>query len=369
MRSHTMQILITLGLLSMSANTVHANDPDTNTPWPVGSTEEQMDSTKTLMSCYGDPVNGWGTFHAGIDIDENTEEENGDYVRNVQAGVIKRILYNTLEDEYTVVTAPTVSSDNGWHYGHLCNPNDYGWFYENQPINQGDLIAEMDSVSATTIHTHFAWVNVYNVEVALVNPLDYLEAEPEGSDYWEFNPDGLTPPFEHMFLPDACPWEWSGWTLEEAQEKIIPDDSLYGNIDFFFGVSLQGEGQGEVCSYTEDCVPERVYWELIQETASSGTQVLEEKYLMNFDCALSSEENNEIAKLLYFKWFMGNMFGKNGVLMCLTNCGDMQTWEGLGLDNIEEDWWDTDRDYLYPHSNNTNPVLAEYRDGPLERLT
>ena len=67
-------------LLFIAISVSRANDPTHGIHWPVGSTEDQMNNTKTLMASYGDLVNEWGTFLPGIDIDSNTESENGDYV-------------------------------------------------------------------------------------------------------------------------------------------------------------------------------------------------------------------------------------------------------------------------------------------------
>ncbi|MCD4775137.1 MAG: M23 family metallopeptidase, partial [Candidatus Aegiribacteria sp.] len=122
MRSHTMQILITLGLLLMSAITVHANDPDPDTPWPVGSTDSLMNFTKTLMTSYGDPVNGWGEFHAGIDIDANTESPSCDEVRSVIDGdvVISNMYRFYADSAYQWIVITTEGTDRGRGFRDGC---------------------------------------------------------------------------------------------------------------------------------------------------------------------------------------------------------------------------------------------------------
>ncbi len=72
------QTILAICLLLSAVNSSLANDP-TSVPWPVGSTEAAMNSTKTLMNSYGDPQNDWslGRFHCGLDFDSMTEPPLG----------------------------------------------------------------------------------------------------------------------------------------------------------------------------------------------------------------------------------------------------------------------------------------------------
>ena len=58
MRKISILIIISLSLFSLMVTSSFANEPNT-IPWPVGSTEAIMNSTKTLMNSYGDPQNDW----------------------------------------------------------------------------------------------------------------------------------------------------------------------------------------------------------------------------------------------------------------------------------------------------------------------
>ena len=353
---------ILLTTLLILASVSIANDPAYGIPWPVGSTDSLMNFTKTLMNGYGDRNNGWYQFHTGIDIDNCTEPEDGNCVRCVEDGVIGRIRHIGTSSGYFVVVIPTPSSQYGWCYGHLKDPAAQGWF-EGRSISEGALIDTMINTPAMDPHVHFSWVDKDSVNTCLVNPLDYLTPEPEGSNYWQFNPDELTPAFEHMFLREHYANEWSSFYPNSglAQDSIMDDDNLTGNVDFFFGVALQGGDAGgtdDKCFV--DCTPERVYWELIREN-ESGSEVLSENYVVNFDCPLTNDD--ETAKMFTFVYSMNAMFGNEGVLMCLTNCGDTQGWENLGIDNIEENSWRTNKNYAYLNVTTINPVLAEYPDG------
>jgi len=107
-------------VLSLCLSVSRANDPSM-IPWPVGSTEGQMNNTKTLMASYGDPVNGWGEFHAGIDIDANTESPSCDEVRSVLDGdVVISNMYRFYADsayQWTVITTEGTDRGRGFRDG------------------------------------------------------------------------------------------------------------------------------------------------------------------------------------------------------------------------------------------------------------
>ncbi|MCK5036193.1 MAG: T9SS type A sorting domain-containing protein [Candidatus Sabulitectum sp.] len=96
--------------------------------------------------------------------------------------------------------------------------------------------------------------------------------------------------------------------------------------------------------------------------------MLLEKYLVNFNCPLNNQENEKVWQL-YFRHDLDDMYDygpsagdHDGLIFCLTNCGDTQAWENLGIDNIQENSWQTNSNHLYSGETN-NPVLAAFPDG------
>jgi hypothetical protein len=257
-------------LLIFSAVSI-ANDPTYGIPWPVGSLAS-MNEAKPLMNGYGDLNDQWNDFHTGIDIDDSTEPDSGLKVRCVEDGFIADIWPQGGSSGWSVIITPTMGSQNGWCYTHLENPG-VRWS-EGDPIDQGDFIDSMIVDGAMETHLHFCWVDKDEVETSLVNPLDYLMSEPEGSDYWQFNPDELTPEFKRMFLPEYWAYEWETQypNTSSVEDDMIPEDEISGDVDFFFGVTLQGgDNESRYQTYWVDCVPERVYWELTREI-QTGTE-------------------------------------------------------------------------------------------------
>lgn len=253
----------------------YANAP-TMVPWPVGSTETIMNSTKTLMNSYGDPQNNWdlGSFHCGIDFDAWTEPPLGTTLVRCVHGikeptppdvVITRIIqdYERGYYEYAVVTTAGTSEldheDYGWCYEHLSDP----YFSPDQweewdTITEGDFIAAMQ-LGPDTRHTHFKWTTWDFDNWCYVNPLDYLTPTPTGSNYtWTFNPEGYTNDFEYFFLEDMPHSSWpesTGDVISIMMDKYL----LYGEVDVFFGFGLSGVGQNTTpeCG-RNDLAPERI---------------------------------------------------------------------------------------------------------------
>lgn len=133
----------------------------------------------------------------------------------------------------------------------------------------------------------------------------------------------------------------------------------------FFGFSLRGEGENTTpdCG-RDDLAPERIKWDMIRETTSED-ETIETNYVVNFNCQLSDQEDDRVRQL-YFRHQLGAVFPEvdgDGLIICLTNCGDMQGWDNLGIDNIEENCWDTNTNYEFS-DDVINPVLAAYTDGP-----
>ena len=116
MRITSIFVFIIVPLSSIS----YATSP-TSVPWPVGSTDSLMNFTKTLMASYGDQVNGWGEFHAGIDIDSWTETPNCDDIRSVLDGdVVISNMYRFYADsayQWTVITTEGTDRGRGFRDG------------------------------------------------------------------------------------------------------------------------------------------------------------------------------------------------------------------------------------------------------------
>jgi len=180
---------------------------------------------------------------------------------------------------------------------------------------------------------------------------------------WLFNPNENDPAFRSFFLEDMAPGSWPS-DPASVPPIMLDENDLAADVDVFFGFSLRGEGE---CT-TPDCgrddlAPERIGWSIVRETPTGDVSV-ETRYLVHFDCPLSYEET-EKPRLLYFRHDLEDMYPEDGegLFSCLSNCGDMQGWESLGIDNIEENCWDTNSNHLFS-GDASNPVLAAYGDGP-----
>ena len=143
-----------LFLICFFSTVSNANEP-TTIPWPVGSTEAMMDSSKTLMNSYGDPQNSWysGSFHCGLDFDAWTEPPLGTTLVRCVHGVnepdppsviITYLNAPSFTDgslQYVVVTTAGTDSINfdeyGWGYEHLFNTAYYGWKLREQICGGG----------------------------------------------------------------------------------------------------------------------------------------------------------------------------------------------------------------------------------------
>jgi hypothetical protein len=390
-----MKVINAFVMLFLLLTSAFANDP-ASIPWPVGSTPPIMNSTKTLMNSYGDPQNAWGDgFHCGVDFDVWTEPPLGTTLVRCVHGetgspvVISRRLQDYWRGyyEWTVITTPGTDEynheDYGWCYEHLTNPVDLvtpensddgvpGWQLWEE-INVGEQIASMNP-DVETQHTHFKWTTWDFDDWCYVNPLDYLTPSASGSNYtWTFNPSGYTPAFELFFGEQRIPEAWpASPTLVVEDPNFLKDENnLSGAVDVFIGYGLSGVGQTTMpeCG-RNDLAAERIFWKIRMNTVS-GYQDIVNKWLVNFDCPLTYQDT-ENCKLLYFKWDLdqlNNIFtyipdelDHEGLIVCLTNCGDAEGWDNLGIDNIEENWWQTNA-VLDGTEVTINPTLAAFPDG------
>ena len=241
-------------------------------------------------------------------------------------------------------------------------------------IGKGELIAEMCPYVQPVVHTHFMWTTWNYDNIGYVSPLDYLNGAPVQGEHfdWIFNPQEYPSIFESFFLADVIPASWptnpSAVFSDTLDRNTLGlDVAPNGDIDLFFGYSLLGRGD-YTNPYHErnDLTAERIKWDIVRET-QSGDEEIESNYVVNFDCPLSNLEE-EIPELHYFSLDLDELYNYvtdeyGGLIVCLSNCGDMQGWEGLGIDNIGENCWNTNSDYLFS-GDVTNSILAAYPDGP-----
>ena len=89
--------------------------------------------------------------------------------------------------------------------------------------------------------------------------------------------------------------------------------------------------------------------------------------MMGSTCSFFTNQGDDNrVRQLYFRHQLGAVFPEDdgdGLIVCLTNCGDMQGWTNLGIDNIQENCWNTNAHFEDP-DDTVNPVLAAYKDGP-----
>ncbi len=366
MKRYESNLLIILAIIVAFSNTGICNDPDPDTPWPVAFALSGMNVSHTLFNSYGDLNGIWeaSVFHAGIDIDATTGEPDCNEVRCVDDGYATKVDEVPIpgtqdETQWIVIICDELGGavENGWSYGHLTQPS----FSEEEYVAEGELIGYMhDSVSVP--HVHFMWNNWDSNHMAEGNPLQYLDKAPlfeEGYE-WEFNPENHDPPFEFFFLPQIWYTDWDDLTVSAAFDSMIDPSDLSGNVDFFFGIALRGDGMpgGEGVG-RNSLAPQKIKWDVVREFPS-GDQILDSKYVVDFDCWLSGDPDSR-AQMLYFRHSMFDMYEYNALLCCLSNCIDADDWDGIN--NIDETHWNTDSD-REGSADTDNPILAKYPDGP-----
>ncbi len=368
MKLQAISILITLLIITAFPGTGFSNDPAEDTPWPIGFNAGEMNISRTLMNSYGDLNGSWlySVFHAGIDIDATTGSLGCDEVRCVDGGYATIVDWNDIpgtedEIEWIVIICDELGGtvQNGWSYGHLTEPS----FSPYQYVAEGALIGYMhDSVS--TPHVHFMWTDWDENEWSYCNPLKYLDPSPTFEDnfVWTFNPDNNDPPFDHFFLENMSYSAWENLTVVETQNLMLDPASLSGNVDFFFGVSLRGDGMpfgGGVGR--DDLTSQKIKYDVVRELAT-GTEILDTRHVFDFDCELNATPGfDSRAQMLYFRHSMDALqFGNDALAYCLTNSNSSEEWDGIN--NISERYWYTNR-IVVSALDTENPVLAKYPDG------
>ncbi|MCD6586948.1 MAG: VCBS repeat-containing protein, partial [Candidatus Fermentibacteraceae bacterium] len=371
MRSQTINILMTLLILAVFSGRGQANDPAEDTPWPIGFNAGEMNISRTLMNSYGDLNGSWlcSVFHAGIDIDATTGYPNCDEVRCVDGG------YATLVQEIPIPGTDGLTQwlviicdelggtvQNGWSYGHLDQP----------PFPQEALVADNALVGTMTTnidtpHVHFMWTDWNSNDFSYCNPLNYLDPAPifEENYQWVFNPENNSPSFDYFFLEDMNYSAWENLTVVETENLMLDQSCLSGNVDFFFGVSLHGEGMpfgGGVGR--NDLTSQKIKYDVVRELVS-GEETLDTRYVFDFDCVLKADTANpddSRAQMLYFRHSMQALFGHDALAYCLTNSNSSEEWDGIST--ISENCWNTDCFEIDETNSTVNPVLAMYPDGP-----
>lgn len=369
--SSSLQKLLGAMFLTVSAGNLFANDPNLNTPWPVGFNTGQMNISRTLMHSYGDLNGTWpsSVFHAGIDIHESTGSPPCNEVRCVDDGyatVIDPIEIPGSDGDYQYVVIICDGKEglvqNGWSYGHLTEPS----FDPDDPVSFGELIGYMTS-DITNPHVHFMWTDWNSNAYSYCNPLEYLAPSPTSGDgyEWAFNPEENTPSFEHFFLEDMYFTTWGDMSDTQTLNAMLDPTDLSGNVDFFFGVSLRGDGMtGGTGAGSITLAPQKLSWDVVREIISDEI-IIDSRHVFNFDCLLYARDrpNPDLrAQQLYFSHPMISLFGNNDALsFCLTNCEITADWDGINT--VREDSWNTDALAVDVTESTENPVLARYPDG------
>ncbi|MEA3265456.1 MAG: FG-GAP-like repeat-containing protein, partial [Candidatus Fermentibacteria bacterium] len=369
MKLQAISILITLLIVTAFPGTGFSNDPAEDTPWPIGFNAGEMNISRTLMNSYGDLNGDWtfSTFHAGIDIDATTGYLDCDEVRCVDDGYATLVESIEIpgsdgEFEYLVIICDELGGtvQNGWSYGHLDQPP----FSQYDPVADSAFVGTM-TTHINTPHVHFMWTDWDENEWSYCNPLKYLSPSPifEENYQWTFNPDNNNPSFNHFFLEDTSYSAWENLTVVETQNLMLDPASLSGNVDFFFGVSLRGDGmpfgQGDG---RDDLTSQKIKYDVVRELATC-TEILDTRHVFDFDCVLNASPGfDSRAQMLYFRHSMEALFGHEALAYCLTNCNSSDEWDGIN-NIIENKCWNTDCFEIDPTSSTANPVLARYPDG------
>ncbi|MBN2587971.1 MAG: peptidoglycan DD-metalloendopeptidase family protein [Candidatus Fermentibacteraceae bacterium] len=366
MRKEIKTVLVFTTLLAVLNSGTYANDPDPNTPWPVAFALSGMNVSHTLMNSYGDLNGSWESslFHGGIDIDATTGDPDCSEVRCVDDGFVTvidsvEIEGSDVEYEWIIIICDELGGvvENGWSYGHLTDPE---VSYE-QYVPEGQLLGYMNE-NVSSPHLHFMWNDWDDNHMAEGNPLVYLDHAPllEEGYTWEFDPEEYD--HRYFFLPDMSYSDWEPYTVAEFFAMMLDDSDLSGNVDFFFGVGLRGDGEtGGEGDGSNDLAPQQIKWDIIREYPT-GDQAIDSRYVVDFDCWLSNEpESDSRAQMLYFRKSMNAMYGFDALLYCLSNCTDAEDWDGINT--IDERSWNTDSD-CEEDGSTENPVLAMFPDGP-----
>ncbi|MBD3278874.1 MAG: hypothetical protein GF388_11295 [Candidatus Aegiribacteria sp.] len=357
-----------IGLLGALLLTVFA------TPWPVGVTPAGQDSSWTIMTSYGtfhfdwedvsNPVS-FANFHFGIDIPDYPGFAGEDTVRCVRDGYVTNMdsvaIRGRTSYQYHMVICDSMSDTTGWFYGHMDDPN----FSENDAVYLSDSIGVMTHLISTP-HVHFMRSDsVYNHQnPGLLNPLDSLipPASSASGFVWEFAESADT----LFFLEEMDHLAWPQYNQghpEDVWQYQVEPGNIHDAVDLFYGYRLLGNGINPISLGEFPLNPHMIKWTANRYLVSDTSEVLT-RYVAEFTGQIGASADSTKYRQFYFRWSRLNYLIPslgNGLISCLTNCGDTAGWNGIN--NIEENCWQTDIDNELSGVT-ANPVLAAYPDGP-----
>ncbi|MFO8182816.1 MAG: T9SS type A sorting domain-containing protein [Candidatus Aegiribacteria sp.] len=131
----------------------------------------------------------------------------------------------------------------------------------------------------------------------------------------------------------------------------------------FYAYWLTGDGTKPLPMNQYPLNPHRIMWSL-SKLCKEDTIHVDSSFVVEFTGELGAAADSLRYRQFYFRWARKEwLFGSPnfGLISCLTNCGDTPEWNGI--DNIEENCWQTDIDNELSGVT-ANPVLAAYPDGP-----
>ncbi|MBD3277267.1 MAG: peptidoglycan DD-metalloendopeptidase family protein, partial [Candidatus Aegiribacteria sp.] len=284
MRKAIKNVLVFTALLAVLNSGTYANDPDPDTPWPVAFALSGMNVSHTLMNSYGDLNGSWESslFHAGIDIDATTGEPDCREIHCVDDGFVTRIdtidISGRSEYQYQLIICDEDygSVENGWSYAHLTEPE----VLLHEYVPAGELLGYMNE-NVSPSHVHFMWTEWDNYDFSKCNPLVFLDHAPlfEEGYTWEFDPEEYD--HRYFFLPDMDYSAWEPYTVAEFFAMMLDESELSGNVDFFFGVGLRGDGEtGGEGDGRNDLAPQKIKWDVVREYPT-GDQILDTRYVVD----------------------------------------------------------------------------------------
>ncbi|MBD3277211.1 MAG: hypothetical protein GF388_02840, partial [Candidatus Aegiribacteria sp.] len=359
-------------------------------PWPLGDGSSGWESIYPITRTYGnfdenafwvyvDSTFNEHTFHNAIDI--SLEDAGTGNIRAVHTGIFEDCRPTNTDSTEWFCHIFAEDSTYGWHYGHVQGDDGFPLSLDSVSVGTdtcayGDLLGTMAEISGK--HIHFFRTDQYvfqNGIPGVDNPLDYLDSIPSAvNNYtWEI----LTSDPAVFFLPQRDAINGSdSWTVfydpptpgyvnpSTVLGDTLNRNQLSGSVDVMHGCFVKGYPQ----SSSADCsgIPQRIKWTLCR-VLNTGTEELLTNYVIDFDGEVGAAPGDwQEFRRFYFPfyanqlgWFgPGNQFAS---IVCLTNCGDAEGWDGIN--NIEENCWQTDSDNQYSGVT-ANPVLAAYPDGP-----
>jgi len=366
-------------------------------PWPLGTGDPAWEGIFPITRTFGNfDENGYWvlvddswddySFHNAIDIKE--EDAGTEEIRSVQTGVYTFVEEQAAgSDEYCVHVFKS-GATVGFHFGHVQGTDGVP-----RPLNQvtpgvhvamyGDKLGTMAEITGK--HLHFYCTDqheFHNGDPGIDNPLDYIDTEyapTQANGYvWDFD----TPDQSMFYLPQCDAISLSSgvdWKSQynpptpgspvnplAVQDDMLNELGLYGSVDFFLSVQVEGYPQGSPI----DCsgIPHSIEWELFRYMPYGYYFSLFSRYLVEFDGEIGNAPGDwQEFRRLYFPFFAEQLgfYGADGPVpvVCLTNCSSNQGFDGIG--NIEENCFQTNL-HQCGSGDATTPSNSMYPDGPYQ---